>query len=57
MSLFIKTSLLGDGIHHMPALSPSAVCQHPGCGAWNINLPLEVELKPTRLTLGTTVRM
>jgi hypothetical protein len=22
MSLFIKTSLLGDGIHHMPALSP-----------------------------------
>jgi hypothetical protein len=39
MSLFIKTSLLGDGIHHMPALSPSAVCQHPGCGAWGAPSP------------------
>jgi len=36
MSLLIKTSLLGDGIHHMPALSPSAMCQHPGCGAWGL---------------------
>src|SRR5262249_19626714 len=30
---FAQTSLLGDVIHHAGA-QPSAVCQHPGYGAW-----------------------